>query len=163
MGFARGVQCRHHVDDDTIWLSNKTAIALCDYLLRNNHNSNNNGPGVIDTTIVTPKAQCLATMEARVASVVVQVAEEGRCSNSMFAFPAPWNRAFWAGVGPFACYWVLFGLVLESVAVEACRDASSGVEVGDDVREMDDDFDEHGGGKGSVKVWFSATSQPCVR
>lgn len=140
MGIAQGVQCRHQFDDNTLWLTNTTAGALlCNYLLghpndsRNgNTNHKHNDVGDDTTTTIALKAQCHAALETRRASTVSKLAGEINCSDSIFAFPAPWNRAFWAGITLFACYWILFGLVLESMTVDACRDVS------DEAREIED-------------------------
>ena len=151
MGIARGVQCLHSLDDNTSWFTNTTAGALlCDYLLNHyndshNGNINHNHHNAGDTTTTTViKAQCHAALETGIASFVPKLTSQSKCSNSIFAFPAPWNRAFWAGIALFACYWILFGWVLESMTVDACRDVS------DEVREMVDGSKEHGDMKGKV-------------
>lgn len=146
MGIAQGVQCRHNLDYNTVWVTDTTTgTSLCDYLF-SHHNDNHNGNtnqnhehvGDEPTTTIALKAQCHAELKARIATAVPKLAGELKCSNSIFAFPAPWNRAFWAGIALFACYWILFGWVLESMTVDACRDVS------DEVKEMDDGSREHG-------------------
>ncbi len=41
----------------------------------------------------------------------VEVAEESSVCESSIVEP-PWSGAFWSGVGLFACYWVLFGVLV---------------------------------------------------
>lgn len=79
-------------------------------------------------------------METRVASVA-KVAGQSKCSSSIFALSPPWTRAFWAGVGLFACYWVLFGFSLGSMAIEACGDYYG---VGDGLGERENALGKHG-------------------
>lgn len=130
MGRAKGTQCRCHLDD-TIRLADTTR-ALCDYLLRshsNNDDDDGDDPGI--DTVTGVKARCLAATEDRVASAT----EEGsKCPGSTFALSPPRTRAFWAGWGLFACYWISFGCSLASMAVEACRES---FRVGDGFGEMD--------------------------
>ena len=146
MGLAKGSQCRSL--DDAIWLGD-TADALCDYLLfgnNNNNNDDNNDKTGINSTptlaAAAAKPHCLATVQNRAASVV-KVAES-QCPGPTFALSPPWTRAFWSGVGLFACYWVLFGCILGAMAIEAWREESA---LGDDgVREMEGlDYDKNGG------------------
>lgn len=61
----------------------------------------------------------------------------------VFALSPPRTRAFWAGVGLLACYWIPFGCPLASMAVEACRESFG---VGDGFGEM-----ESLDGRGGVK------------
>ena len=154
MGIAHGVQCRDDLSDKPIWLTDKTAgTLLCEYPL-GHHKTNDNidqyhkhaGDDIITTTTAALKPQCHAELQSRFPRDVPKHAEKIKCSNSIFAFPAPWNRAFWAGIALFASYWVLFGLILETMAVEACREAF------DEVREMDDGSSECGDEKARLIV-----------
>lgn len=132
MGHAEGTHCRHL--DDTVWLT-QTSSALCDYLV------GNHDPSVDKTTAV--KARCLAAMENRVDSVA-KVAEGNKCSSSIFALSPPWTRAFWSGVGLFACYWILFGFFLGSMAVEACRNPFDELKEIDGLDDKHDNMEERG-------------------
>lgn len=110
MGRAQAAQCLPL--DDMIRLLN-TACPFRDHLLRRNGSD-------VDANAAV-KAPGLAAVEHCVARVD-RVAEENRCSLSPFALSPPWTRAFWAGIGLFACYWVLFGVFLASMAVGVRRD-----------------------------------------
>lgn len=128
MGQEKGAQCRYL--DNAIWLANTTR-SLCDYLLSDD--TNKNGDSGVGTTAVV-KFRCVAAIQNRVASVT-KAAEENKCSGPIFALSPPWTRAFWAGVGLFACYWIVFGFSLGSMAVEEVRRDTFGVD--DEFSEMD--------------------------
>ena len=132
MGHAEGAHCRHL--DDTVWLTH-TSSALCDYLV------SNHDPGVDTTTAV--KARCLMAMENRVDSVA-KVAEGKKGSDSIFALSPPWTHAFWAGIGIFACYWILFGSFLGSMAVEAYRNPFDELRAIDGLDDKHDNMEERG-------------------
>lgn len=141
MGYSKGTQCRSL--DDAIWLSD-SAGALCDYLLFGK-NDNKNKSGINDPPIVgaaAAKTHCLLEMKNLAASIT-NVAEH-QCPDSRFTLSPPWNWAFWAGVGLFACSWILFGFFLGSMAVEACRDEFRRVE--DELRKMEGFGNEKHGG-----------------
>ena len=111
MGQAKAAQCLPL--DDMIWLLN-TARPFRDHPLRRN-GSDVDANAAVEAPGLAAVEQCVARVD--------RVAEENRRSLSPFALSPPWTRAFWAGIGLFACYWVLFGVFLASTAVGVCRDA----------------------------------------
>ena len=131
MGQAKGAQCRSLDDMILLILLANMTCPFCDFLLSDNESDLNRN--------VALNAQSLAAIEKRVASITT--VGENKCSTSDFAISPPWTRAFWAGIGLFACYWILFGFFLGSMVVEVCRD-TFGTE--DEFSEMGNDFDEHG-------------------
>lgn len=160
MGVAQRVRCRDNHFDDPTWLTDTAAGALlCEYLLSHhnnnvdiNHNENNASDDITTTTIAL-KAQCYAELEPRIARAVPKHAREIKCSNSIFAFAAPWNRAFWAGIALFVSYWILFGLILGTMAIEACREACG------KMRETDDGSRECGDEEARLIVKEGYTKQ----